>query len=269
MVPVLGDLHGCTAVVTGAGGGLGRAIALALAERGARVAVTDLHRHRARETADLIPGDPLALELDVASLESVSASAEAVLGAFGPPHILVNNAGVASATMGREGARDRDEDWTAVLLVNIQGTVRCCEAFVPGMKEQRRGKIINVGSMAGHAGRRIGGAYATSKAAILRYTKGLAMEVAPFGINVNAVCPGAVWTPLQERGIAYRQSQDPELAARDPYEVFTSNYAETIPLGRPQTPEEVGAAVVFLASRAADSITGQCLHVDGGAILRD
>ena len=148
---------------------------------------------------------------------------------MGPPQILINNAGIASATIGREGARDRDEDWTAILLVNIQGTVRCCEAFLHGMKERRQGKIINVGSMAGHAARRIGGAYATSKAAILRYTKGLAAEVAPFGINVNAVCPGAVWTPLQERGIAYRQSQDPELAARDPYEIFTANYARTIP----------------------------------------
>ena len=266
---MIGDLSGRTAVITGAGGGLGRAMALALAEHGARVAVTDLHERRARETADLIPGDSLALEMDVASLESVSAGAETVLAATGPVDILVNNAGVASATMGREGARDRDEDWSAVLLVNIQGTVRCCEAFLPAMLEQRRGKIINIGSMAGHAARRIGGAYATSKAAILRYTKGLAAEVAPFGINVNAVCPGAVWTPLQERGIAYRQSQDPELAGRDPYELFTSNYAQTIPLGRPQTAEEVAAAVVFLASTAADSITGQCLHVDGGAILRD
>lgn len=266
---MLGDLSGSTAVVTGAGGGLGRAMAVALAEYGARVAVTDLHERRARETADLLPGNPLALDLDVTSLESVAAGAETVLEAFGPPHILINNAGIASATMGREGARDRDEDWTAILLVNIQGTVRCCEAFLPAMKERRRGKIINVGSMAGHAARQIGGAYATSKAAILRYTKGLAVEVAPFGINVNAVCPGAVWTPLQERGIAYRQSQDPELTARDPYEIFTANYARTIPLGRPQTAEEVAAAVVFLASSAADSITGQCLHVDGGAILRD
>ena len=266
---MLGDLSDRTAVVTGAGGGLGRAIAVALAEHGARVAVTDLHEHRARETAGLLPGDPPALELDVTSVESVSAGAATVLEALGPPHILINNAGIATATQGREGARDRDEDWTAVLLVNIQGTVRCCEAFLPAMKDKGRGKIINIGSMAGHAARRIGGAYATSKAAILRYTKGLAAEVAQFGINVNAVCPGAVWTPLQERGIAYRQSQDPELAARDPYEVFTSNYAETIPLGRPQTAEEVAAAVVFLASSAADSITGQCLHVDGGAILRD
>ena len=266
---MLGDLRGLTAVVTGAGGGLGRAMAIALTVHGARVAVTDLHGHRARQTADLLPGDPLALELDVTSLDSVAAGAEAILEAFGPPHILINNAGIASATMGREGARDRDEDWTAILLVNIQGTVRCCEAFLPAMKERRRGKIINVGSMAGHAARQIGGAYATSKAAILRYTKGLAVEVAPFGINVNAVCPGAVWTPLQERGIAYRQSQDPELADRDPYEIFTANYARTIPLGRPQTTDEVAASVVFLASSAADSITGQCLHVDGGAILRD
>ncbi len=266
---MLGDLSGRTAVVTGAGGGLGRAMAVALADYGARVAVTDLHEHRARETADLLDGDPMALEVDVTSLECVTAGAGAVLDALGPPHILINNAGIASATVGREGAPDRDEDWTAVLLVNIQGTVRSCEAFLPAMKENRRGKIINVGSMAGHAARQIGGAYATSKAAILRYTKGLAVEVAPFGINVNAVCPGAVWTPLQERGIAYRQSQDPELAARDPYEIFTANYARTIPLGRPQTAEEVAAAVVFLASSAADSITGQCLHVDGGAILRD
>ena len=206
---MLGDLSGRIAVVTGAGGGLGRAIALALAEHGARVAVTDLHEKRARETARLIPGQSPAIELDVTSTDSVAAGAETVRTALGAPNVLVNNASIATATPGREGARDRDEDWTAVLLVNIQGTVRCCEAFLPGMRENRRGKIINIASMAGHAARQIGGAYATSKAAILRYTKGLAVEEAPFGINVNAVCPGAVWTPLQERGIAYRQGQDP------------------------------------------------------------
>jgi NAD(P)-dependent dehydrogenase (short-subunit alcohol dehydrogenase family) len=137
------------------------------------------------------------------------------------------------------------------------------------MKERGYGKIVNIASMAGHAGRRWGGAYATGKAAVLRYTKGLASELASSQINVNAICPGAVWTPLQERGSLRAQDNDAELKDKDPYEVFLERYEDVIPMGRPQTVEDVGKAAAFLVSDDAANITGQCLHVDGGAILRD
>src|SRR5262249_30240636 len=144
-----------------------------------------------------------------------------------------------------------------------------CRAVAGHMKEQRYGKIVTIASIAGHAPRRLGGPYATSKAAVLRYTKGLAVELAPFNVNVNAVCPGAVWTPFQEAGTARREQADPALAALAPYDAFVEAYRPLIPLGRPQTPQDVAKAVAFLASDDASNITGQCLHVDGGAIISD
>ena len=137
------------------------------------------------------------------------------------------------------------------------------------MKERRYGKIINIASMSGHAGRRAGGAYSVSKAAVLRYTKGLASELAGDGINVNAICPGAVWTGLQQRATDAEQARNPELAELDPLDAFYRKVPPRDPDGRPQTAEEIGKMAEFLASDDAQNVTGQCLHVDGGAILRD
>lgn len=134
------------------------------------------------------------------------------------------------------------------------------------MRDQRYGKIVNVASIAGHSARGTGGAYAVSKAAVLRYTKGLAVEVAPASINVNAVCPGAVWTGMQSASFVRPEEVDPRFAGMDPYEAFLEYYLPLTPLGRPQTADEVAIAAAFLASDDAASITGQCLHVDGGAI---
>lgn len=266
---MIANLEGRFVMVTGGGAGIGRGIAAVLAAQGARVAVGDIDVENARAVADELGRESLALELDVRSDASVAAAFDRMLEAWGRIDILVNNAGIASATRGLEGAPDRDLDWEVVLDVNLRGTVRCSARASGSMKDQRAGKIVNIGSMAGHGARKVGGAYAVSKAAVLRYTRGLAIELAPFDVNVNAVCPGAVWTPLQQRGTAQRQTVNETFAGRDPYEVFVEAYAPTIPLARPQTPEDVGKAVAFLASDDAANITGQCLHVDGGAILRD
>ncbi len=137
------------------------------------------------------------------------------------------------------------------------------------MRERRSGKIITIASMAGHAGRRSTGAYAASKAAVLRYSKGLAATLAPDNINVNVICPGAVWTRFQEAGALARQRSDPLLAGQDPEQIFHAQYQPVIPLGRPQTPEDIGKMAAFLASEDARNVTGQCIHVDGGVILRD
>ena len=135
------------------------------------------------------------------------------------------------------------------------------------MRERNHGKIINVASISGHSARGTAGAYGVSKAATLRYTKGLAVEEAPYSINVNAVCPGAVWTGMQARSFDRPEDVDPRYAGMEPYEAFLEYYAPMTPLRRPQTPEEVAATVAFLASDDAASITGQCIHVDGGAII--
>ena len=134
------------------------------------------------------------------------------------------------------------------------------------MRDRRYGKIVNIASIPVMRRAGTGGAYGVSKAAVLRYTKGLAVEVAPLSINVNAVCPGAVWTGMQSRPFERPEEVDPRLAGLDPYAAFVEYYRPMTPLGRPQTGEEVGKAVAFLASDDAASITGQCLHVDGGAI---
>jgi NAD(P)-dependent dehydrogenase (short-subunit alcohol dehydrogenase family) len=265
---VLADLTGKTALVTGGGRGIGRGIAVVLTDQGARVAVTDRKLEWAEATAAELGDHAIALELDVTDQASVDTAATAVLARWDKLDILVNNAGVP-ADPHRPAGRDREEDWDRTFAVNVKGVVRCCEAFVPSMRQRGYGKIINIGSMAAHAARRTAGPYAASKAALLRYTKGLAVSLAPDRINVNAICPGAVWTPFQQADTAALQRHTPELATLDPYEAFQRAYRDIIPLGRPQTPEDIGKVAAFLGSDDARNITGQCIHVDGGAILRD
>lgn len=266
---MLGDLTDRRALVTGAGSGIGAGIARVLAAQGALVAVTDRERKWADEMAAEIDADrALAVRLDVTDAGSVHTAVTAVERRWGGIDILVNNAGVC-ADPGREREGDREHTWDRTFAVNLRGTVRCCEACLPQMQARRYGKIVNIASMAGHAQRRTNSAYATSKAAVLRYTKGLAMDVAADRVNVNAVCPGAVWTEFQRRDMAETRRR---IAAPDDLTLeafFEDYYTPLMPLGRPQTPEDIGKAVAFLVSDDAGSITGQCLHVDGGAIVRD
>ena len=249
--------------------GIGEGIALILAAQGADVALTDLDSDGpARVASKITDTRTMALELDVTAQESVDGVVARVLEEWGHLDILVNNAGVPSAP-GGTAASGREVDWDMTFNVNVKGVLRCCNAVIPHMKGRRYGKIVNIGSQAGHASRRMGGAYAASKAAVLRYTKGLAVELAPFNINVNAVCPGAVWTKFQQESIKGREDVDHELRKRDPYQAFTQLFAKGFPLGRVQSVEDIGKAVAFLVSEDACNITGQCLHVDGGSILRD
>lgn len=256
------DLTGRTAFVTGGGSGIGAGIAQVLAAQGAKVVVADIDFAAAEVVSSGLDGDSLALRADVASTEEVADAVRQTEAQFGAVDILVNNAGI-------NGWSDDETVWRRIFEINVMGVVRCCDALVPGMKKRGYGKIVNIASMAGHAGRRWGGAYASGKAAVLRYTKGLACELASSEINVNAICPGAVWTPLQERGSLRAQEKDAEFDGKDPYEIFLERYEDVIPMGRPQTVEDVGKAAAFLVSDDASNITGQCLHVDGGAILRD
>ena len=249
--------------------GIGEGIALTLAAQGADVALTDLDSDGpARVASKITDTRTMALELDVTAQESVDGVVARVLEEWGHLDILVNNAGVPSAP-GGTAASGREVDWDMTFNVNVKGVLRCCNAVIPHMKGRRYGKIVNIGSQAGHASRRMGGAYAASKAAVLRYTKGLAVELAPFNINVNAVCPGAVWTRIHKKAIRDMPGVDLEMFERDPYRAFAQLFEKTIPLGRVQSVEDIGKAVAFLVSEDSCNITGQCLHVDGGNILRD
>ena len=171
--------------------------------------------------------------------------------------ILVNNAGVYT------------DNWETTLSINVMGVVNFCESTIPYMKSRQYGKIINIGSMSAHAARNLGGPYPTSKAAVLRYTKGLAYELRNDNINVNAVCPGAVWTSFQKGLQALSIEHDKTLIENDLYESFLQKYSAVIPMGRPQTTDDIGQTVKYLSSDSSKNITGQCIHVDGGAILRD
>ena len=241
---------------------MGATIAAVLAAQGADVVLADLPAAQTREVAAEIRGvRTLTVDLDVGSPDSVEQAFATIAEQWGPLDILVNNVGIGQARSQMD-----ESDWDATFQVNLMGTVRCTEAVLPAMQERRSGRVVNIASIAGHSARGTSGAYSVSKAAVLRYTKGLAVEVAPWSITVNAVCPGAVWTGMQSTPFERPEEVDPRLAGLSPYEAFLEYYRPITPLGPPQTAEEVGKVVAFLASDDARNITGQCVHVDGGAI---
>ena len=266
---MIADLTGKRAMVTGAGTGIGQGIASVLAEQGAMVAVTDVDADTARSVAGEIgESRTLALELDVTDRGSADRAVESVIAEWGSLDILVNNAGVASAPGRRMDGGDREVDWDVTFDINVKGVVHCTEAVVPHMRERRYGKIINIASIAGLGARRAPGAYAVSKAGVIRYTQGLAVSEGPYNINVNAICPGAVWTRFQQTGARAQIRDNPDLAGVDPERVFLDRYEPMMPLARVQTPEDIGKSAAFLASEDARNITGQYLNVDGGAVIQ-
>lgn len=271
-----GQLEGRVALVTGAAQGIGRGIALVLGGRGAVVAVLDLNAEGAEAVAGEIEaagGRAFGLGCDVTDAESMKAVAGEVVRREGRIDICVANAGVVGA-QGYEGrATYSAEDWDLTFDVNVKGLVNAIDAVAPHMKERRSGKIVTIAS---HAGRTPHGAvvhheamfpYVVSKAAAIQLTHLMATRLAPYNVNVNAVCPGLLWTPMWERIARSQQRANPELRGLTPREVFDRGVKLRTPLGRPQTPEDIGRAVAFLASDDASEITGQALNVNGGAVM--
>lgn len=251
---VLPSLHvaGRTALVTGAGSGLGRCIALALAEAGADVAMTELSNRieNAQAVAASIRSmgrKAFTVKLDVTSVKSIQRAVARVLEQFSRIDILVNNAGI---NIPKQALEVTEEDWDRVLDVNLKGVFFCAQAVGREMVRRRSGKIINIASQNGVVGYHDRAAYCSSKAGVVNLTRVLALEWAPHQINVNAVAPTFVLTPLTEKMFA------------NP--AFSREIHRRIPLGRLAKPEDVAGAVVFLASPAADLITGHTLLVDGG-----
>lgn len=262
---------GRIAIVTGGATGIGRAIGIALARDGANIVVADMNREAAEATATEIADvgvTAMAVTVDVRRPERLQRMTDAVLERFGSIDILVNNAGVAGAPGWHHESDSREDDWIACYEVNVKGTMNTTSAVAPAMKRESSGKIVNIASIAGREGRPAHPHYSASKAAIINYTQSLAIDLGPYNINVNAVCPGLLWTPMWVQVGERYARHNRAYADMEPRAVFDRMISEIIPLGREQTPEDIGDCVTFLASDDASAITGQAVNVDGGAFLR-
>ena len=257
-----------TVLVTGGASGLGRGICLVLAERGADVAIADIDLEGARAVEAEVSQyghRAQAFGVDVTDEDKVRALVDATTSAFGRIDVLVNGAGVIGAPGYEETTTSRRADWDATFQVNVLGTVLACEAVTESMKARRSGKIVNISSHGGRQGGTGGGAYGASKAAVIHLTQSFALDLAPYNINVNAICPGTIWTPMWQRISERAKRNDPSKRDLTHRQIFDESVQQRCPLGREQTPEDIGKAVAFFASDDAYNITGQALNVNGGS----
>jgi 3-oxoacyl-[acyl-carrier protein] reductase len=245
------ELIGKVALVTGAAQGIGKAVALLLARNGADLVVSDINLEKAQETAKEIQAigrKALAVKVDVANLRDVERMVQAVLEQLHQIDILVNNAGI---TRDKLILRMTEEDWDAVLNVNLKGTFNCTKAVIRHMSKQKSGKIVNIASVVGEMGNAGQANYSASKAGVIGFTKTIAREFAQRGINVNSIAPGYVETPMTN---ALPEKVKEELK-------------RMIPMERLGRPEDIAEAVLFLVSASSNYITGQVLNVNGGIYM--
>lgn len=241
------ELAGKVAIVTGAGQGMGKAIALLLASKGIKVVIADINEVVANKVADEIDG--LGVKVDVTKEEQVENMVKATLEKYGSIDILVNNAGILRPTRINDITKT---EWDLVLDVNLNGTFLCTKAVLKTMKKNSYGRIINMSSSAGRSVSTLGGAhYTAAKAGVLGFTRAVAKEMAPFGITVNSVCPGLI---------------DTEMVRSDCSTEQIKKYEDSFPIPRLGTPEEVAALVLFLISDAT-YITGAAIDINGGDLM--
>ena len=251
-----GKLAGKTAVVTGAGSGIGRAAAVLFAREGAAVAVVDLNAEAAKDTAGEIAasgGTALPVVANVADRLQVTSAFEQIRNEYRHVDVLYNNAGVNSAGSVIDATED---DWDRSFAVNAKGTFLCSQAAAPGMVAAGGGSIINQGSVAALAGIANFASYCAAKGAVVALTRSMSVDLAPRGVRVNVICPGTVYTPLMEPMLRARGGGD-----------MAAGLALTVakyPIGRLGTPEEIAAVALFLASDDSSFMTGSVVTADGG-----
>jgi 2-hydroxycyclohexanecarboxyl-CoA dehydrogenase len=243
-------LDGKIAFVTGGASGIGAATARRLAAEGARVAIGDLNEEGAREVAGELDG--FACALDVADTASVRAGVDAAVAELGDIDVLVNNAGTDRFSF---FVNSNEELWDFVLGVNLRGVLGVTHAVLPRMQERRAGAIVNVASEAGRVGSQGSATYSAAKAGVIGFTKAIAREAARYRVRCNAVAPGPIETPLLNAA---------PLVLGEVGERLKQAMVNATALGRSGQPEEVAAAIVFLASDDASYVTGQTLNVSGG-----
>jgi len=244
------NLEGKVAVVTGSGGGIGQAIACALADYGADVMCSSHNPDKARKTADMVceyGRKGISRAFDISRVEEIEKFKAATLAEFGKVDILVNSAGMNR----RDFVVDiKEEDFDRILQVNLKGVLFCCQAFGREMIKRKSGKIVNISSISSLLGHPTRGSYAASKGGLIQISRVMATEWAPYNVCVNSISPAAIDTPFIDGLKKNRERLDREL--------------ERIPMGRIGVTEDVVGAAVFYASRASDFVTGTNLFVDGG-----
>ncbi|MGQ9781350.1 MAG: SDR family NAD(P)-dependent oxidoreductase [Nitrososphaeria archaeon] len=250
------ELKGKVAIVTGAARGMGKAIAKRLAEAGATVILNDVKYNSEQlkllgKEIEIGGGNAFVFEADVSDYQQVSQMVNTVLQRYGQIGILVNNAGILRR---RASIEEIDEkEWDLVMAVNVKGVFNCSKAVLEIMKKRRYGKIVNISSSAGRSTSELGGAhYTASKAAVLGLSRHLARESAPYGINVNAICPGLIDTPMVRETTTSEELE---------------KWRKVIPMGRLGTPEEVADLVLFLVSEKSSYINGATIDIGGASLL--
>jgi 3-oxoacyl-[acyl-carrier protein] reductase len=249
------NLEGRTVIVTGGGKGIGKVYAQEFAKVGARVVAADIDEAAAKTVAKTLTGEglqALGLEVDIASEDSTQAMARSALERFGTIDVLINNASLMSVLPRRSWLEIPVEEWDRVMAVNLRGMFLSCRAVFPAMKEQKRGKIVNISSSRFFEGTPNRLHYTTSKAGVIGFTRALAREVGEFGITVNAVAPGIT---LSETQVASSSGN------------YLTAHLSGRTIARPQYPEDLVGTVMFLSSAASDFMTGQTLLVDGGKAM--
>jgi len=257
--PDRGRLAGRGAIVSGGAAGIGAAIAKVFASEGARVLLADRDLAAARATAASIGDAALAHQVDVTDEAQVQAMAREALARFGRIDILVNNAGIIRKAFVKDMSV---ETWDAVLDVNLKATFLCCKAVLPAMIAARRGRIINIASIAGKVGEPTASAYSAAKWGVIGFTRSLALEVAPHDILVNAICPGPIPTALGRQGW-----DDGAKVLGVELDQVMARVNSRSPLGRLGTVEQVARMALFVASDDCDFTTGSAFNVDGGIVM--